>query len=279
MKHIENFITKWIILFLEKEQRRLEWAKKLEEQNKEKGVDKNVSKAELKAKRREMQEAQRQLKTEHSKPVTKTPSTEKKDVEKKLETNQKHDTKKVDMKKEETKISPKKDIKKIIQPHKVQLVQHLYNEEILKLEANAVIVHQDIHPAFIKLGVQYGNKVVLGSNARCLALLAALKSLINDLKSHPKQEFCRYLETVLQVSANYLYTCRPFAVSMTNALRYFKLQLTQIDTNLKDSEKKAKLQDIIDTYIDDDINKAGDAISMKVREKISNGDVILTYGW
>lgn len=66
---------------------------------------------------------------------------------------------------------------------------------------------------------------------------------------------------------------------MTNALRHFKLHLTKIDTNLSDNEKKAKIIDVIDTYIQDDIAKAGEAISMKVTEKICNGDVILIYGW
>ncbi|CAG9861057.1 unnamed protein product [Phyllotreta striolata] len=251
----------------EKELRRLEWAKKLEQEKKSNEGDKNLSKAEMKAKRREKQEAQRQQKSEQVKTNVSAEKCEPvtiKEIIKKPSSNKKV-------------ITPKKK-HKVTEPHVVQLVQHLYNEDSLKQEDTLMILHHDIHPAFVRLGVQYSSKVILGSNARCLALLAALKLLVNDLKSPQKQEFCRYLENVLQVSTNYLNKCRPFAVSMTNALRYFKLQLTQIDTNLKDIEKKAKLQDIIDTYIDDDISKAGVAISMKVREKISNGDVILTYG-
>jgi translation initiation factor eIF-2B subunit delta len=34
-----------------------------------------------------------------------------------------------------------------------------------------------IHPAFIKLGLQYAEGVVCGSNARCIALLAAFKKV------------------------------------------------------------------------------------------------------
>ncbi|VEN40228.1 unnamed protein product [Callosobruchus maculatus] len=141
-----------------------------------------------------------------------------------------------------------------------------------------LLVYNNIHPAFVKLGSQYLNKTILGSNARTLALMAALKRLIYDIQTPPKQELCRYLENVLQTCTNFLQNCRPFAVSMVNALRNFKLHSTQIDTNLIDSEKKARLQDIIDVYINDDIYKAGDAISLKVNEKISDGDVILIYG-
>ncbi|XP_056642065.1 translation initiation factor eIF-2B subunit delta [Diorhabda sublineata] len=255
----------------EKEQRRLEWAKKLKEQN-AKENEKNMSKAELKAKRREQQEAQRQKKSElvaTKLSPAKESSTTKPELVQKQEISNKSPQKK---------FIPKKESRKVNDTHKVQLVQHLYNEKSLKVENKILAVHPEIHPVFIKLGVQYNKQIVLGSNARCLALLVALKYVIADLKSPPKQEFCRYLESVLQTSAAHLHSCRPLAVSMTNALRYFKLQLTQIDTNLKDTEKKIKLQEIIDTYIHDDIRKASDAISMKVREKISNGDVILTYG-
>lgn len=76
-----------------------------------------------------------------------------------------------------------------------------------------------------------------------------------------------------------LQECRPFAVSMTNALRYFKLQLTHMDKYLTDNEKRARLLDVIDLYINNDIKRAWDAICMKVNAKILTNDVILIYGW
>jgi translation initiation factor eIF-2B subunit delta len=45
-----------------------------------------------------------------------------------------------------------------------------------------------------------------------------------------------------------------------------------------DSQKKNYLLETIDTYIRDQIEKAAQAISNSVQNKISNGDVILTYG-
>lgn len=253
----------------DKERRKLEWEQKLAEQKpKEDGKDskEGLSKAELKAKRREQQEAQRLAKTEA------------KSVTKKTEPEQAQPAPAKEKKVEVKKSPVKKEVTKTSQVHKVQLVQHLYGSG-LKSECKLQAVHKDIHPAFVKLGVQYSHKTVLGSNARCLGLLYALKHLVDDLQTPPKQEFCRYLESVLKKCTSYLQNCRPFAVSMTNALRHFKLQLTQIDSNLKDNEKRAKLQDVIDIYINDDIRKAGDAISMKVNEKIKNGDIILSYGW
>lgn len=263
----EQFSTEKIT---EKQLRKLEWEKKLAEQkltDGSKGEKELLSKADMKAKRRDQQEAQRLIKG-----TKKIDSVVKPDAKVKTQKNNIRITKFGHNK------SSQKDMKTINKPHEVQLVKHLYIRDAFKAVHNLPVVYKDVHPAFMKLGIQLKYKTVLGSNARCLALLAALKSLVEDLETPPKQEFCRYMEVVLQVCSNYLQRCRPFAVSMTNALRYFKLQLTQIDTNQKDNEKKAKLIDIIDTYINNDIKKAGDAISIKVNRKISDGDVILTYG-
>lgn len=248
----------------EKELRRKEWEKKLGEQKTEISEKQNkegLNKAQLKAKRREMQEAQRSAKATVSKEVEKQPV----------------------VKQQQTKPEPKPPIKKETRKQsvsKVQLVHHLYIERTKTSDCeNSTVNLKDVHPSFIKLGVQYASNTILGSNARCLALLAALKLLVEDVSAPPKQEFCRYLESTLQYCVAYLQHSRPIAVSMTNALRHFKLNLTQVDVNLSETEKKSKLIDVINTYVYEDIAKAGEAISLKVTEKICNGDVILTYGW
>ncbi|CAH0559879.1 unnamed protein product [Brassicogethes aeneus] len=253
----------------EKEKRKLEWQKKLAEQNVSNKEKEALSKAELKHKRREQQEAQR---------LAKAKEDESKKVPVKVEVTVEKE--KSPLKKVGSPVK-KPDIKKNVKSmQKVQLVQHLYCEDQLKSEFGELIVnYKNVHPAFIRLGVQYSTKTILGSNARCLALLSALKHLVEDLHTPPKQEYCRYLESVLQTCTAYLQNCRPLAVSMVNALRHFKLQLTHINNKLSDNEKKAMLIEVIEIYINDDIKKAGDAISLRVNEKINkSGDVILTYG-
>lgn len=44
-------------------------------------------------------------------------------------------------------------------------------------------------------------------------------------------------------------------------------------------QAKKTLQEEIDQYIREQIDKAGEAISITVRTKICKDDVILTYGW
>lgn len=57
------------------------------------------------------------------------------------------------------------------------------------------------------------------------------------------------------------------------------LFMTHYKTLLRFQQAKKILQEEIDKYIEDQIDKAGQAISSTVQEKISNGDNILTYGW
>lgn len=61
--------------------------------------------------------------------------------------------------------------------HKVKLFKHLYVDKCdLNLNAN----QQHLHPAIIKLGLQFANDLVVGSNARCYAFLNAMKSVIGN---------------------------------------------------------------------------------------------------
>lgn len=55
--------------------------------------------------------------------------------------------------------------------HKVKLFKHLYSD---KCDLN-INVNQKLHPAIIKLGLQYESDSIVGSNARCYAFLNAMK--------------------------------------------------------------------------------------------------------
>jgi translation initiation factor eIF-2B subunit delta len=219
------------------------------------------SKPTTKAERRALQEAQRAAKQkalEEKKAVVTT--------QKKAE---------VKMVEKTPKPAPSKSVIPVdVASHKVKLFKHLYADKC----SLDIHVNSNIHPAIVKLGVQYANDVIVGSNARCYAFLNALKMVINDYETPPQKDFARCLESHLQPSMAFLQKCRPFAVSMTNALRFIKWQINQLNPNDTDSDNKEYLIDAIDTYARDQIEKAAQAISISVQQKISNDDVILTYG-
>lgn len=52
----------------------------------------------------------------------------------------------------------------------------------------------------------------------------------------PEKLFCRGLEAELVPAMAFLQNCRPFAVSMTNALKYIKLLVSQEDSGDNDDD-------------------------------------------
>jgi len=57
--------------------------------------------------------------------------------------------------------------------HKVRLFKHLYAN---KIDLN-INVNQQLHPAVVKLGLQYASDAVVGANARCYAFLNVMKTV------------------------------------------------------------------------------------------------------
>lgn len=199
-------------------------------------MENNKSKAELKAERRAKQEAQRAVKQgqvqlnkekpKQGKQLAKFPINPQKAPE--------------SPQKSEDSSNKKILTSKIIavkNSHEISLFKHLYHEReqsFLKLPA----VNTSIHPAIVRLGSQYASKVIVGSNARCIALLAAVKQLIEDFERPSQADFTRGLETSLQEASTYLHHCRPLAVSMQNALRHIKRQMTQLKNTVSDEVVK-----------------------------------------
>ncbi|ELV13736.1 Translation initiation factor eIF-2B subunit delta [Tupaia chinensis] len=124
-----------------------------------------------------------------------------------------------------------------------------------------------IHPAMVRLGLQYSQGLLSGSNARCIALLHALKQVIQDYITPPNEELSRDLVNKL----------KPY-ISMYNAIRFLNKEITSVSSSKQEKEAKSELQKAIDQYVKEKIVLAAQAISRFAYKKISNGDVILVYG-
>ncbi|XP_026319424.1 translation initiation factor eIF-2B subunit delta isoform X2 [Hyposmocoma kahamanoa] len=240
----------------------------------EKKTEEGKSKAELRAERRAKQEAQRAAKAAatNQKPAAKP----------KLEAAMVKTDKPVgdDVIKEK---SPKpksvdKGKPKSTSANRVNWFQHLHPEHDQKESLKKIALNSSLHPAIVKLGVQLATRVVSGSNARCIALLDAIKKMLRDYTLPAKTEFARGLESHLAASLNFLWSMRQPSASQTNAVKYFRHHLNQLPNNIDEFDAKKILQEEIDKYIEDQIDKAGQAISTTVQQKITNGDNILTYG-
>ncbi|NXX77162.1 EI2BD factor, partial [Urocolius indicus] len=162
---------------------------------------------------------------------------------------------------------------------KVNLFSHLHQYSRKKpLTQQMSIPSTVIHPAVVRLGLQYSQGIINGSNARCIALLEVFKQLIRDYSTPPNEELSRDLVSKLKPHISFLTQCRPLSASMGNAIKFLKKEISCLPDSLREEEAKEKLQDTIDKYLREKIVLAAEAISRSAFEKINDNDVILVYG-
>ncbi|KAG9300102.1 hypothetical protein G9A89_000842 [Geosiphon pyriformis] len=143
--------------------------------------------------------------------------------------------------------------------------------------ANTALAPKEIHPAVLVLGLQFAQYKICGANARCIATLAAFKKLIQDYKTPKGTTLSRHLPTYLSPQITYLVNARPMSVSMGNAIRHLKWEISTIDIDLSEDEAKSLLCGKIDEFIRDRITVPDRMIVEYGLQKIQDGDVILTY--
>ncbi|KAG7242969.1 hypothetical protein INR49_017660 [Caranx melampygus] len=244
------------------------------------------SKAELKAERRARQEAERASKQgkkgevgqQSSTAKAKAPPSELQPVVKRLPEHIQADNpdvlKKLAKKLERQQIPLRSDY-----GYKVSLFSHLHQySRKAPLTQQLSIPSTVIHPAIVRLGLQYSQGIVAGSNARSVALLHAFQQVIRDYTTPPNEELSRDLVNKLKPYISFLNQCRPLSASMGNAIKYIKKEISNIPSQCKEEEAKKKLLNCIDCYINEKIVLAAKAIAKYSIEKISDGDVILVYG-
>jgi len=137
-----------------------------------------------------------------------------------------------------------------------------------------------VDPQFYTLGLKYSNGIIQGSNQRCIALLRTLTSYIRFFVTPEGKDFRHHFVTQLKINLNFLKKCRPFAVSMENAIEYFnsKCHGTSAESlEMNESDVKSEWTSALNDYLEG-IIKAKEAIVEKSMDKIKNGDTILVYG-
>ncbi|KAH9947298.1 eukaryotic translation initiation factor 2B delta subunit [Amylocystis lapponica] len=135
----------------------------------------------------------------------------------------------------------------------------------------------DIHPTIVRLALQFSNFKITGANARCIATLTAFKIVIQDYTTPPNNTLSRHLMTHLSPQISHLVAARPMSVTMGNAIRELKLEISGSDIDLPEQDAKDALCQKIDNYIRDRIIIADQVIEETAGNKIKDGDVVLTY--
>ena len=263
---------------------------------------KTMSKAELKKLRREKQEAQRAAKeaanAEYPKAVA---AVEKKSTEKpasaetaKMPVERKKsgqensvarrvpDSRQADNAKKVRKVARALERQGLAAPESMKkgsFFDHLplYERKFSLTKTYEFNANSPVHPYFLKLGLQLYEGKIQGSNARCLALMMGVKRFISDYKMTPNTDMSRDLESKLKPNISFIDLCRSLSVSQGSFIKFAKTQITKLDRKWSESEAKTRLLETIDDYRNEKIVLAGEAILEKARDKIKNGDVIMTY--
>ncbi|KAH7554411.1 hypothetical protein JRO89_XS12G0197100 [Xanthoceras sorbifolium] len=135
-----------------------------------------------------------------------------------------------------------------------------------------------MHPAVYKVGLQYLTGDLCGGNVRCIAMLQALQEAIKDYSTPPEKTLSRDLTAKISSYVSFIIECRPLSISMGNAIRFLKNRIAKLPITLSESEAKASIQSDIDRFINEKIIVADKVIVKHAVTKISDGDVLLTYG-
>ncbi|ESZ96534.1 hypothetical protein SBOR_3036 [Sclerotinia borealis F-4128] len=172
-----------------------------------------------------------------------------------------------------TKSSPVIELPKV-EDKTVDLFRHLYKPRTTSIAEAG----KDVHPAVLALGLQMSNYTICGSCARLVATLQAFKRVVESYKTPVGASLTRhFIPHVLSPQIEYLASCRPLSVSMGNAIRWLKLEISKIDPDLSETDAKENVCDAIDVFMRERITFADKVIADTTAEKIRDGDVIMTY--
>ncbi|KAI0036015.1 hypothetical protein K488DRAFT_76208 [Vararia minispora EC-137] len=153
----------------------------------------------------------------------------------------------------------------------------IFSHFALQRPVAAAAAKGDVHPAIVRLGLMFASFRICGANARCIATLGAFKEVIQDYSTPPGTTLARHLTTHLSAQISHLVSARPMAVTMGNAIRQLKLDISGSDIDLPEQDAKDALCQKIDDYVRDRIIIADQVIQETAAKKIQNGDVVLTY--
>ncbi|EFP91727.2 hypothetical protein PGT21_020091 [Puccinia graminis f. sp. tritici] len=162
-------------------------------------------------------------------------------------------------------------------PHSLQLFLHL-ESPVTTHTLNASRKNNPVlHHSILRLAHLFAQFRIVGSNARCMAMLEAFKHVIQSYSPPSGTSLSRHLLSHLSPQIAHLVQARPLSVSMGNAIRHLKGVISRIGMDTPDEQAKSYLCDRIDLFIRDRIVVADKVIQSHAVTKIKDGDVIMTY--
>ncbi|KAL8438730.1 hypothetical protein Efla_003401 [Eimeria flavescens] len=135
-----------------------------------------------------------------------------------------------------------------------------------------------IHPAVLRVGLQMGQRKIVGSNARTAAMLTAFQRFIEDYSPPPYQAIDKHLKQMLDRQINFITHCRPHSIAMGGTIRWLKRRLSSYAA-LQLEETRSRLSLDISNFIAGRLLSATwTAASIVEQQLIENGDNVMVFG-
>lgn len=229
------------------------------------------TKAELRAERRALQEAQRAVKSGSQQSLQTKPTDREKS---KPIVNRSENS----MPKEQTKVESldKNEHKNKTAPILTKQESILSNKELpIRIfshlprrisELNKISI-KSVPPIVIRIGYQINKDLIEDPTARCVAMLIAFEEVIQHYQ--PVKDIKRELQRIIFDDCKiFLNKCRPLSISMINAIMHLKMIFSRISSGIDDTEFRSKVCKSIRIFIDEEIMCSRDAISCEHAMKI-----------
>lgn len=163
-------------------------------------------------------------------------------------------------------------------PKQVSFLTHLYVPPRRHTTAEA---SKDVHPTILLLAQQTAHHAICGSQARTVATLLALKTVISTYTTPPGTSLPRHLSThFLSPQLTHLKAHgRPFCTAQSAAVRWLKNAIATLDPALPEHEAKARVLAGVDTFVRDRFAVADRVIAAEIADAwIRDDDVVLVFG-
>lgn len=157
-----------------------------------------------------------------------------------------------------------------------RLFSHLESRE--QRNASSPTISHIVHPAILSLSLKYSSFKIVGSTPRLKKMLEVFKTVIQDYVTPENTTLTRHLTGHLSHQIEYLKSARPLSISMGNAIRWLKQEISHISIDTPEQEAKEILYEKIDNFIEYKITVAHRAMLGHASQDITDGSIILTYG-
>lgn len=142
-----------------------------------------------------------------------------------------------------------------------------------------LLVNKDfIHPVISQLTFNLAIYKIVGSIPRCIAMLEAFQIVIKDYQTPKGTTLSRNLTNYLSHQIDLLKRARPLSVTMGNAIRWLKQEISHIDPSTADNEAKLDLVEKIGLFAKEKIELADQLIIENASNQIEDKSTIVTFG-